>query len=232
MKYNSVLIAIPCYGGQIQDTTSHALYKFAKHCPEEIRHELLLISNESLISTGRSNIANMFVNDTDFDYLMCIDSDIGFEYRHIIQLMHHQQKFVTGAYSMKTLPPDYNFQVHPNMEVTGNNLIRVSHIGTGFQLVHRSVFTDIALHFPELKYNPETKHRKISEKNKNNSYHYYQTIIDSNIVPEDISFCRRYNEIGGKIWLDASIKLTHAGNHIFNGVDDLEKKLIEGMKNR
>lgn len=230
MKYNSVLFAIPCYGGQLQDTTAHALYKFAKNAPKDIKHELLLVSNESLISTGRSNIANMFINDTDLDYLMCIDSDVGFQWQDIIQLMSHQKDFVTGAYSMKVVPPDYNFLVHPDKEVSSNNLIKLSHIGTGFQLVHRNVFRNIAAKFPELKYYPESKHKKVSYQVQNNSYHFYQTIIDGGIIPEDISFCRRYNETGGKIWLDASIKLTHAGNHIFHGVDDLEKRLLERIK--
>jgi len=226
-KIPSVLIAIPCYGGQVQDTCLHGIYKFAKHASHyNIDHELYLVSNESLISTGRSNIANFFVNDTKYDYLMCIDSDIGFKWEDIVRLLSWNKDFVTGAYSMKTIPPDYNFLIHPSKE-TDDDLIRLSHIGTGFHLVHRNVFKTIADKNPQLKYMPDSKHRLISDRMKNNSYHFYETIIDGGIIPEDISFCRRYNEAGGKIWLDPNINLTHAGNHIYSGIDDLKKYLFE-----
>lgn len=230
MKAPSILFAIPCYGGQVQDTCMHGIYKFAKHAPEYgINHELYLVSNESLISTGRSNIANFFVNDTDFDYLMCIDADIGFQWQDIIRLLSHNVEFVTAPYSMKVIPPQYNFVVHPSKE-THKDLIRLSHIGTGFHLVHRNVFKKMAQNYPDLKYIPESNHRHISNAVKNNSYHFYQTMIDGGIVPEDISFCRRYNDIGGKIWLDADINLTHAGNHIFEGIPNLKEQLMKGIK--
>lgn len=221
MKRPSVLIAIPCYGGQIQDTVGSSLYQIGKTYQHRygINTDLMLVSNEQLISTGRQNIANLFLNDTTHDYIMCIDADIGFHYEQIYQLLVHQKEFVTAAYSMKVIPPQYNFEIHPSFETDGS-LIRLNHIGTGFQLVHRTVFEDIAKDFPDLKYQPSEKHRIISQKNKDNSYHYYQTMIDGGIIPEDISFCRRYNETGGKIWLDPDISLTHCGNHIFEGIQN------------
>ena len=231
MKRPSVLIAIPCYGGQIQDTLVSQLYQIGKNYQSVygINTDLMLVSNESLISTGRQNIANIFLNDTMHDYLMCIDADVGFKQEAIYTLLNHQKEFVTAAYSMKVIPPRYNFEIHPSMEMD-SNLVRLSHIGTGFQLVHRTVFEDIAKDFPDLKYEPNETHRAISLKNKNNSFHYYQTMIDGGIIPEDIQFCRRYNQTGGKIWLDPDIELTHCGNHIFQGVPDLGSSIRNKIK--
>lgn len=231
MKRPQVLIAIPCYGGQLQDSLANSLYFIGKKYQSYygIETDLMLVQNESLISTGRQNIANMFLNDTTHDYLMCIDSDIGFHWEAIYNLLTHQKEFVTAAYQMKVVPPKYNFVLHPSCE-TDNTLVRLNHIGTGFQLVHRTVFEDIANDFPELKYEPSEVHRPVQEKNKNNSYHYYQTMIDGGIIPEDISFCRRYNTTGGKIWLDPYIELTHCGNHIFDGIPNLGESIHETIK--
>lgn len=230
MTQPSILFAIPCFGGQIQDSVTYAMYQVAKNFEKYgIRHNLMLVANESLIPFGRSNIANMFINDTDYDYLMCIDADMGFKWEDIIQLLEHHKEFVTGAYSMKIIPPRYNFTIHHTCETEGN-LIRLEAIGTGFQLVHRSVFGDIAKKFPELKYIPNEKHRPVSDAMKSNSYHFYDTMIDTYLISEDISFCKRYNATGGKIWLDPTINLTHCGNHVFHGVPDLKDEIMKRIK--
>lgn len=226
----SILLAIPCYGGTIQDSTVSGLYGLSKNFERHgIFNELLLVANESLISTGRSNIANMFLNDTKHDYIMCIDADVGFHWSDVLKLYEHQKEFVTGAYSMKVIPPQYNFRIATPVEAESNCLIKIEHIGTGFQLVHRSVFESIAKKYPELKYRPNENHRQVSMKNRLHSYHYYDTMIDEGIVPEDISFCRRYNSTGGKIWLDTEINLTHAGNHIFTGLPNLKETISQSL---
>lgn len=230
MKQPSILFAIPCFGGQVQDTVAYSMYQFAKNQDQHgVRHNLLFLANESLIPFGRSTIANMFINDTDYDYLMCIDADMGFKWQDIIQLLNRQKEFVTGAYSMKIIPPKYNFTIHHTKETDGD-LVRIESIGTGFQLVHRSVFEDIARKFPELKYIPEEKNRPVSDATKNNSYHFYDTMIDKHLIAEDISFCRRYNATGGKIWLDPTIELQHCGNHIFEGVSNLKDEIFKRIK--
>jgi hypothetical protein len=36
-------------------------------------------------------------------------------------------------------------------------------------------------------------------------------------LSEDYTFCRRWQQIGGKIWIDPKTKLTHIGSYTFNG---------------
>lgn len=221
----SVLFAIPCYGGALYDKCVAGIYHTTKVLEKmNIRNNLMLVSNESLISTGRSNIANFFIHETDYDYLMCIDADVGFSPEHIISLIKANKQFATGAYSMKTIPPRYNFQISNPVQWDGD-LIQIDHIGTGFQLIHRSVFEEMATKFPELKYVPNENNYSASQARKDNSYHFYDTMIDGGIVPEDISFCRRWTSIGGKIWLDTTIELTHNGNHVFTGIPNLSEEL-------
>jgi hypothetical protein len=37
------------------------------------------------------------------------------------------------------------------------------------------------------------------------------------VVPEDCGFCRAWRSIGGTIWADLSIRLTHYGWHGYPG---------------
>ena len=43
--------------------------------------------------------------------------------------------------------------------------------------------------------------------------------VDENgdLLSEDWGFCRRWRQIGGKVWADPSIKLVHYGEHAYRG---------------
>jgi len=51
-------------------------------------------------------------------------------------------------------------------------------------------------------------------------YALFDTIIDPDTrryLSEDYTFCRRYQELGGTIWLDPTINLDHQGAYLFKG---------------
>jgi hypothetical protein len=221
----SLLIAIPCYGGNLTSETTSGLYKLAKHLERiGIFNELLLISNESLIPHGRATIANIFINDTNHTHLLMIDADVGFIPEDVIKLFELNTDFAAGAYPMKVIPDKYNFSIR-NREINEEfPAVVVDSIGAGFCLVTRSVFTDIMYKYPELKYKPVDKSLgyNVSEQRMNNSYAYFETYIDPitlNLISEDFAFNKRWNSTGGKIWLHLGIQLTHTGSHVFHGRD-------------
>ena len=43
------------------------------------------------------------------------------------------------------------------------------------------------------------------------------TEISKRYLSEDYTFCRRWQKLGGEIWLDPEIKLNHIGHHVFAG---------------
>ena len=48
---------------------------------------------------------------------------------------------------------------------------------------------------------------------------YFKTDIDQDGVlqSEDWVFCNQYRDVGGKIWLNPTIKLDHIGTYIYEG---------------
>ena len=51
-------------------------------------------------------------------------------------------------------------------------------------------------------------------------YALFDTLIDPDTrryLSEDYTFCRRWQEIGGTIWMDPSINLDHQGTYVFKG---------------
>lgn len=222
----SVLIAIPCYGGQLTSETVSSLYNLTKAFERNgIFNELLLVANESLIPQGRSTIANIFVNDTKHTHLLKLDADVGFKADDVIKLFELETDFAVGAYPMKVVPLKYNFRIkRDRVWNEQKTAISVEGIGAGFCLITRKVFEAVAKNFPELQYAPDDKSigYSVSEARANNSFHFYETYIDptsKHLVSEDMAFCNRFKSLGGIIWLHLGVQLTHTGSHVFEGHD-------------
>ena len=214
----SILIGLPCYGGVVSDKTTNALFKLGKQfVRNNIDHGILTLANESLISRGRSRIANFFINNTDFEYLFFLDSDVGFEADDVLKLLSYNKEMVCGAYPMKTVPLKWNFTITEPKQREGD-LVAIDKIGIGFSLIHRDVFIRIAKQYPDLKYIPtnESTTHNPTEQEYDNSYHYFHEMRQGDIyLPEDLSFFTRARNVGMQAWMDTSINLCHVGSHVF-----------------
>ena len=139
----SLMIAMPCYGGMVSDKTAKGLFNLGKELrTASVDHGLLTMSNESLITRGRSKMVNFFLNNTDYERILFIDADVGFSPEDVFNLLKHDKDIVCGAYPMKTIPLRYNYNiVEPKVE--DNELIKINNIGFGFAMIKRNVFEDI-----------------------------------------------------------------------------------------
>jgi hypothetical protein len=213
------MIAMPCYGGMVSDKTAKGLFNLGKELRTAgVDHGLLTIANESLVTKARSRIANFFMNNTDYEYILFIDADIGFTPEDVFKLISSDKNIVCGAYPMKGIPLRYNYNIS-KPEVCENDLIKIENIGFGFALIRRKVFESIANKYrEELKYYPATNNSSYppTEKEFHNSYHYFLELKkDMSYLPEDFSFFERAKSVGYTAWLNTTIKLSHVGSHVY-----------------
>jgi len=215
----SIMIALPCHGGIVNEATTMSLFNLGKLLVRNnVPHGLLTQANSSLITHGRSKCANFFINNTDNEYLFFLDSDIGFNPEDVLKLLSHNEDIVSGTYPMKTIPIRYCVDVLEPEERKGN-LLKIGGNGMGFVMIRRNVFIDIAQRFPYLKYTPSTKDSNYppTEAEMNNSYHFFmEEKIGDSFASEDKSFFYRARMIGYTHWLDTTIKLRHVGSHVFS----------------
>jgi|TARA_B100000073_G_scaffold261688_1_gene221392 hypothetical protein len=215
----SVLIALPCYGGMVSDKTAKGLFNLGKELrTHKIDHGLLTMANESLITQGRSKMANFFMNNTKYEKILFIDADVGFEPKDVFDLLKYDKDIICGAYPMKTIPLRYNYNVTKPVVEEGE-LIKIDNVGFGFALIKRRVFESIAQKYgDELKYYPadNSENYRVSEKEYHNSYHYFLEMKrNMNYLPEDFSFFERAKSVGYTAWLNSNIRLPHVGSHVF-----------------
>ena len=99
-----------------------------------------------------------------------------------------------------------------------NGLIKLHDAGTGFMMISREAILKMIKAYPELKYNNDVNINNDSL--KDHFYALFDTMIDPvdrRYLSEDYTFCRRWQEIGGDVWLDPSISLNHYGHFCFQG---------------
>ena len=99
-----------------------------------------------------------------------------------------------------------------------NGLIKLHDAGTGFMMISREAILKMIKAYPELKYNNDVNINNADL--KDHFYALFDTMIDPvdrRYLSEDYTFCRRWQEIGGDVWLDPSISLNHYGHFCFQG---------------
>ena len=215
----SILIAMPCYGGMVSDKTAKGLFNLGKNLRSAgVDHGLLTMANESLVTKARSRMANFFMNNTEYERILFIDADIGFQPEDVFNLLRHDKDIVCGAYPMKSILLRYNYNLSEPKQEEGE-LVRIANVGFAFCLIKRKVFESIQQRYgEELKYYPATNHSSTppTEKEYHNSYHYFLEIRkDMSFLPEDFSFFERAKSVGYSSWLNTNIRLEHVGSHVY-----------------
>ena len=102
-----------------------------------------------------------------------------------------------------------------NIEID-NNISEVKHIATGFMMIQRVTIQKMILDYADTKYTDDVSFLS----NLENQYAYALfdcRVEDNHYLSEDWLFCNRWAKIGGKIYMDVSIDLTHTGQEDYKG---------------
>jgi len=241
-KWN-ILFAIPCYDRLISEPTMMSLIKTIMYCRDRnIKFGVATIT-DSLISRARNNMVAKFLAQDQMTHLMFIDADIGFEPEDVIKLLWHKQEIMSAAYPIKSVnwdlvaenvkngvkPEDLLEQsvrwvVNPVKDRAThtvnirNGALEIFDAGTGFMLITRNAFLKMIKEYPHLKYSDDTN--ALNEEEQKWTYAFFNSYIDTHqnrFLSEDYGFCRYWQDIGGSVWVDPSIKLKHIGRMEYTG---------------
>lgn len=97
-----------------------------------------------------------------------------------------------------------------------NNLAKVKHLATGFMMLQRKMLTNMMKAFPSTKYVDDVSFLKPEENDM--AYALFDCgVEDGHYYSEDWLFCDRWTKMGGDIYVDVSINLTHTGIEDYRG---------------
>ena len=199
-------------------------------------HQLMIdtTENESLVHRARNVSVGRFVQKTDADYFMFIDADVHFDPESVVRLLESGHDISVACYPKKCVMWDQAKQLvkqgdqrdpakmasslvvnfgAANRPVV-NGFIEILDGPTGFMMIKREVFKNLEEKFPELWCKNDHQNRDFDD------YHAcFDCMIDpesKRYLSEDYAFCRRYQQIGGKIFADINTTLGHVGNLPFS----------------
>lgn len=235
------MFAIPCYDRQLTEPFMMSMVQTIMYFKQiGLRFAISTVS-DSLINRARNNLVAKFMANEEFTHLMFIDVDLSFKYNDILKMLWHDKEVMTGSYPVKDLnwkrveklvkdgvPADKlsekatRFVVNPvqvgqNKIETDNGAIAVHDAGTGFMLIKKQVFNKMFEAYPDLKFKDDTG--SLKGKELDNTYALFNSYVDEDkrFLSEDYGFCRYWQKIGGKIWVDPAIELNHLGRYTFQG---------------
>lgn len=236
------MIATPCYDRQLSEPYFMSIMNMAMLFNSiELRFGVSTIS-DSLVTRARNNLVAKFMSTPEFTHLMFIDADIGFEAEDILKLLWHDKDVITGSYPVKDInwtkvidnvhkgveedllfSSSLRYVVNPVQGGSGevsvlNGAIKIHDAGTGFMMIKKSAIQQMIDAYPDRRFLDDTA--ALSEEEKKWTYHLFDDYIDPDtkrLLSEDYGFCRLWQDIGGDVWVDPVIKLTHLGRMAFTG---------------
>jgi hypothetical protein len=216
LKTTRVHLCMPCYGGQLTESTFMSYIKWANVARQlGLDWTVETMTNESLISRARNTLTAKFLHTKESTHLMFIDADIGWEPWHLLVMLNHDKDVVGGLYPMKSLPVKWCVNGIPDADQNDpSGLIEVTKTGTGFLLMKREVFEKLNAH-PAVK--PFINDIGLDPALNPYMKTYFDTAVRENrYYSEDWTFCENWRDIGGQVFVDKRVLLKHTGTYVFD----------------
>jgi hypothetical protein len=233
-----LFVATPCFGGMVsQRYMISAIALLQLGAQLGIKITLDLLGYESLITRGRNILVSRFLDDPTTTHLLFIDADIGFDPAQVIRMLRFDGDVVAGMYPLKLHDWNSGMQHAINGEAletaplryvgtpcqgeqasSHDGFVAASYAGAGFMLVNRRVFAQMMAAYPHLRFS--AAHVAAAPSLSPNQYALFDCMIEPETgvyLSEDYTFCRRWRDLGGSIWLDAQSGLIHIGQYEFVG---------------
>jgi hypothetical protein len=234
-----IRVGTPCYGGMVTTDYMTSIVDLKQYAGSSgFSVHLDLLGSDALINRARNTLLARFLADKNATHFMFIDADIGFDPSLVHRMLTFDKDIVAGVYPKRVFywtpppsdrgPPQARRLRYVGTLCKGDEFERRGPFatglacGTGFMLMKRRPIERLIEAYPESAYNGEYVDTPTASRRP--SYALFESLIDPQTGKydgEDYGFCRRWRDIGGKIWLDVEGSLSHTGRHDFVGRPDL-----------
>lgn len=219
-RQKHIVVAIPCYTGVVHvgmmRSLMHDLVALIS------RGDIVQVAEEvgnADISNCRAMIVAKFLANKAATHLVMIDDDVCWEAHGLKRLVDANLDFVCGAYPRR-MGDDIRYHIHlkdgqQSLDPT-TQLLEVEAMPAGFMCLSRSMLERMVQHYADMKFSfPQSP----------NGYAWdlfdgYWTKDETGMrhkFGEDYAFCKRWRDIGGKIWVDPMISMGHLGTKMWSG---------------
>lgn len=211
----SVWIAIPSYTGMIHLATMRSIIADMLVLNEH-GHKVTLHDQcgNPMIAHGRDLICAQFLGSDATD-LVFVDYDVTWPAGSLTKLVEYPVEVVAGIYPKRQDPLGFFVRwIQDRKELRADpdtGLLEVDGVPTGFLRLSRKCLLEMTAAYPQ---------KRFADKYAPTGFAYalFDNIHEGDAYfGEDFSFCKRYRDIGGRIWIDPEIPMGHIGDKTFHG---------------
>ena len=167
------------------------------------------------IGLSRAKIVAEFA-ESNCTHLLMIDDDMGWDVSAVHTMFNAKKDFVAVAGPKKSYPLrfacshlDENNQPLPLQKNRLDGTAEVSLVGGAFMLLTKAMVTRMIDEYPELGYDGA---------DSKPAWALFDSFVRNRFrYSEDFAFCRRWLDIGGKIYVCPDVRLKHHGGHTYEG---------------
>jgi hypothetical protein len=207
-----IFIAVTAYGDKIFTECALSILRNS-HVLRDMGHTVMpfFYGSDCYLDRGRNVCVFKFL-ETDCTDMFFVDSDVGFDQDAMLKMINHDKDIVAGAYPYRNV---IGFPVciyagadkRPLVE-ENSKLIKAGLITMGMTRIRRDVFETMI-------------EKKVVKKDNFNLYNFFNVGMvfpdDNQWYGEDVVFCKRWQSIGGELWIEPNINFTHTGNREHKG---------------
>lgn len=176
------------------------------------------VAGGSHIGKARERALWLAMKDTRNTHFLWIDDDMGWDANLVTRLIaaDHDFSACVGVKKQDAVSFCFNPLPDPQQFHPVTKFLRVRHVGFAFVLLKRCVIERMCEAYPELQYNTG---------NEPPEWSLFLDMLwkkEPGQLPErlseDFSFCQRWLDVGGEIYIDPDAALIHAGRKEYTGV--------------
>jgi len=150
-----------------------------------------ILAGHCYLGMARNALVRQFLDSDATDFFF-IDADVGWDAKVIPRILSYEEEIVGGLIPKRDITSDSCFHQNALTGQIQHGLFETFELPTAFMRIKRSVFA------------------KLKEP-------YFKAEHGPGEYGEDIYFCRRWCELGEKMWIDADITFTHRGSKAWEG---------------
>jgi hypothetical protein len=205
-----VMIGTPCYDGKIAahyaDSMLNSVILGSK---EKIIIRPVYLLHQAVIQYARNELLRMFLA-SDFEQLVFIDSDQAWDPEDLIKLIKSDKDFVGAPVIRKAEQEMYNIKCVDNpLEIDKNGYMVVDSVGTGMLKLSRECVQKV--------WDSSLEYTMDFQKESNRMAFEIGINDKGQTISEDNVFCQKWQDLGGKVYVDTSINPYHIGDKVWKG---------------
>ena len=202
-----VLIGTPSYDGKVDVWYANSLVNTIRMSYEkDVVIVPVYMAYDSLVQRARNDLVKLAIEE-DFDDLIFIDADQEWDPAWVFKLLDSDKDVVAGTVVKKSDEVSFNVKaLKEGMKTEEDGLIEVDCVGTGFMRISKSALKQVWDVSTEYKNEGKTCRMVFDIK-----------IENGDLVSEDNVFCKKWHDLGGKVYIDPNMTCNHIGVKKYGG---------------